>query len=235
MQNSSVENKASLLRSFVLAMLGIGVLPLLISAGMWNYSNQVLNREEALLQELLPELDAAQNLTAATATLQTLALQLRDAQNLNELGPLKFNVETRMSQIRTILSTLSSVGASRLSSLRNSVDDMSRVIAEMDRVKQQQFQLSDNIELEQQTLLDSLEVLKAAIEEQIIDLTESLSTVVQSVDQVPESADSSGSSASVNLIKKFEANSLSIQDYLLINQDVSLLTGEYRACVTSFR
>ncbi len=105
MPGQTPTGNVSLLRAYLTSMAGVAVLFSLVALGIWVYTADIVRREGQLISQLLPELDAAYQLTAATAGLQSQGLLLSSSKNVDEL-------ERRRGRLnRTIADTKSTIDA----------------------------------------------------------------------------------------------------------------------------
>ena len=82
MHTSPPAFRSTLLRAFLMCIAAVALTFALIALGIWVYSTRVLERENTLVNRLLPELDAAYRLTAATSGLQSQGVLLRSSQTV---------------------------------------------------------------------------------------------------------------------------------------------------------
>ncbi|MFK7995191.1 MAG: ATP-binding protein [Granulosicoccus sp.] len=215
-------DKPSLLRVFLLSMAGIVLLFSITILVMGAATGGILAREEQLVAELFPEMDAVHQLTTATAGLQSQGFLLRSSQTSTELNERRDNLGRTVDEILRILESVPTAERSMFISLQQSVDNVARVAKDMVRVRSQQIGLQAQIRTDMQERLEGLAELDKKVQQQVVLLTEKL---LETSDIIANSnASTGGGSLSAeqlnDQILDYEALSLSIQDHLMFSQDV---------------
>lgn len=227
MQGNNSKSNPSLLRVFLLSMAGIAVLFSLMSLGIWVFTTEVLQRERQLINELLPELDAAHQLTATTAGLQSQGFLLRSSQTANELNWRRNRLDMTISEIVDTLDNMASIKSEVHVNLRKSVDDLTGVAISLAELRAQQIDRQRQIADAMPERLALLSNLEKKIELRVVDLTEQLLDISESMAELDAAShiDSLGQDLFNRQLQEYEALSLSIQDHLLFNQDVVSLSA----------
>ncbi len=227
MQGQIIKGKATLLRSFLLSMVGIAGLFSVLAIGIWIYTTEVIKREKQLISELLPELDAAHQLTAVTARLQSQGLLLSSSRDARTLSKRSSALEATILQSRQTLSTFTTIELAERTELERAVDDIAQVATGLADMKRQQLLFQRNIKAKQQLMLDVLSELEKSIQQRVFRLTEHL----QDFNELNVSEDAAERASSVDdplfiaQVDQYDSINLAIQDYLLFVQDVVSLSA----------
>lgn len=227
MSGNSADNNPSLLRVFLLFVAGVAVLFSLMAMGIWISTADVLTREKRLINELLPELDAAHQLTAATAGLQSQGFLMRSSESIAQLSRRRDRLNETITEVLAILSTMDAAEAGRLDSLQNSVDDITGVAISLAQVRAQQIALQNQIREQMPEHLVGLRELEKKVQQQVVILTDRLLDTSELMAELEPSNQVNSGRGDVfdRRIVEYESISLSIQDHLLFNQDVISLAG----------
>lgn len=227
MSGKNADNNPSLLRVFLLFVAVVAVLFTLMSLGIWISSTDVLTREKRLVNELLPELDAAHQLTAATAGLQSQGFLMRSSKSIEQLSRRRDSLNETIAEVLAILSTMDAAESGRLNSLQISVNDITGVVISLAQVRAQQIALQNQIREQMPEHLLGLRVLEKKVQQQVVALTDRLLDTSELMAESEPSIQVNSGRGDVfdQYVLEYESISLSIQDHLLFNQDVISLAG----------
>ena len=213
-------------------MTGVALLFGVIVFVMWTYTTDVLKREEALVNELLPSLDVTYELTTATAGLQSQSLLIRSSQDTAELGMRSGQLDATISAIRRLNNQLIEFGADRQLtpetplektleiSIDSSIDQIAQFADDLVLKKQQQLDFQQLNDKEKQAILDKLLDMEKQIRQQVVYLTDRLLGNHGGIDEPPATASADRVTYLTQQLSEYEAVSLAIQDYLFLVLDV---------------
>ncbi|MFK7861835.1 MAG: ATP-binding protein [Granulosicoccus sp.] len=222
MPASNFRGKPSLLRAFLLFTAGVGVLFSLMVLFIWLSTGEVATREQQLINELLPELDAAYELTAAAAGLQSQGFFLRSSDSQAELKRRRENLDGTVEQILETLGTMTTVSPDSLASLRQTVDYVTGTAIGLAHVREQQIDVQAQIVDELPERVGVLEELNKKIQQRVVELTDQLLELNEELLELDVEYHQNvvGSDVFNEKILDYERMSLSIQDHLVLSQDV---------------
>jgi len=223
----SLQGNTSLLRAFLIAMIVIGLIFTLLAVGIWMYTTDVLEREEAVATRLLPEIDTAFQLTSSTAELQSQAYLLRSSVDQEQLQVRQGKLLELVSQIPLTLEKLQTINPSDRIDIEGDVRIISQLSQQLSDRRSQQIDVQAQIERQKKTILLEMSNLERFLEKQVIQLTaaqleqsELIGTVVED-----ESADSGRLDELFKYFIEYDSVSLDIQDYLILGQGVVALSA----------
>lgn len=227
MNSQQTAGSISLLRAILLSMLGVALLFLLLAIGIWVYTTEVLKREQTLMSELLPELDVAFQLTAATSGLQSEGQLLFVSRNVEQLQSTRAELDDVLSKTLEIIDTVAMAEPSVQKELRASVDTVEQITERIVNIKQRQFALQQTVETEKQRILEAMGRLERPVQAQIVLLTEQLLEISEqmAVYQLDDGEENGTTLLFTERIRSLESTNLTIQDYLLFAQDLVSLTA----------
>lgn len=201
---------------------GVGVLFSVMVLVIWISNNSVLTREKTLRNELLPELDAAHQLTAAVAGLQSQGFLLRASTTDDELHDRRERLDLIIAEILQILDSMDTTDSGVLFSLRHSVENLTGVASGLTQIREQQIALQSQIKDEMPYRLEVLKDLDKAVQSQVVSLTDKLLEISVSMEEMDAAFQAGAVAEDVfsARILEYEDISLSIQDHLLFSRDI---------------
>ncbi|MFK7860883.1 MAG: hypothetical protein AB8B64_18845 [Granulosicoccus sp.] len=225
--NPPPAGKQSLLRGFLLSMAGIAALFSIMTLSIWMSTNNILSREKQLINELLPELDVAHQLTSATAGLQSQSLSLRSSQTANELGDHQIELDLTIADIQQTLNATTTIKADVITYLRQSVDGVSEIAADLSTVRSEQIDIQINVREEIDDIFVLLSDLEKDVEREIFSLTGRLLSISNSIvtDNAAQRDNCSSTDIFSDRVSDYDDISLAIQDYLLLGRDIVSLNS----------
>jgi len=222
---SQVQVKTPLLKAFLAITVLLLLLLMLFAAGVWRYTANILSRETSLVTTVLPDLEVAQRLTAATSLLQAQGLMLRGVDSLASLETQRASLHESIAEAEVILDTEYQSASTFDAQLRGLLEEVKIITGELSDEKTHEIIMDQQIQVRQRALLLQLDKLKNIIQEKVVALTDLLltsSNVLRVFAEDPESVIGAEYRAAV---VDFEMKSLQIQDYLLLNQELVSLQG----------
>lgn len=216
-----------LLTAFVWSIAMVGTLLLFMAIGIWIYTSGILAREQALVSRVLPELDQAYELTSVSAGFQSRARSLTGAQSIEALEANRQGMLTIIAKTDEAIASMAELDTAIKSNLSKAAADVRDVVEKLSEVRARQLTLEKEIEASTKHLLSSTSTLENLIQRKIVVLTDN-----QLSQSSPIYANESGRNTNEGQVENlfdslgsFEAISLAIQDYLLLNQDLVALEG----------
>jgi signal transduction histidine kinase len=218
-----VQGKFTLPYVFARAALLTGAVFLILVCVVWYYTATILQREEKLISQVVPELDVAYQLTTATARLQSQSLLLPTAPTLTELRQSRESINGVLQQLQSLLEVPAVQGHQSIEDLRASADQFESLLQAL--VSNRQQELTARLALSKQltAIVDDLVIFENDSIERIVELTDRfLSTSVQLSEtlDVGVPSDDALVSQQLNSLLDIEYSGLLIQDYELFNQDL---------------
>ena len=222
MHTSPPAFRSTLLRAFLMCISAVALTFALIALGIWVYSTSVLERENALVTRLLPELDAAYRLTAATSGLQSQGVLLRSTQTIAELESHSELLRMTISRMQQFINELDTAEKSLRIGVAESIGELADVVRRLSDARQQQIVSRLHQNKEMLILLDRLSALESDMRQQVDRLTEELLDYGEQLAQlsVQENVDAVKLHRFESNIADGESINLAIQDYLLFIQDL---------------
>jgi len=167
----SLQGNTSLLRAFLIAMIVIGLIFTLLAVGIWMYTTDVLEREEAVATRLLPEIDTAFQLTSSTAELQSQAYLLRSSVDQEQLQVRQGKLLELVSQIPLTLEKLQTINPSDRIDIEGDVRIISQLSQQLSDRRSQQIDVQAQIERQKKSILLEMSNLERFLEKQVIQLS----------------------------------------------------------------
>lgn len=222
MQIPLTEAKQSLLRVFLYSMLGVAALFTLMAIGIWMSVTDVLVREKQLVNELLPELDVAHQLTSATAGLQSQGFLLRSAQTKTDLENRQNALELTIADIQQTLDTTTSTQSGVIKDLRQSMEGVADITIGLADARAQQIDSQQQVRQEIHAIHEALSDLEKDVQREVFALTGKLLSISNAMKlanpmQSEKILDKADFYARVS---EYDDISLAIQDYLLLGRDI---------------
>ena len=226
---SAQEHKArtTLLRAYLLSMLGVAILFIILAVGIWVYTDDVLDSEKTLISVLLPELDSAYQLTATTASLQSRSALLRVAGSNEKLFSRRAALIETIEQAAQAIDALDAESPDTLSALTGEVEKISQNIDALVASRARQLQLGLRIESERAEVLDQIKSLEKLMQLRVVSLTEQsykTDSAIAASDELTQSTESNAETLT-DLVWTYETTNLAIQDYLLLEQGTVSLSA----------
>lgn len=212
------------MRAFLLGMALQTLLLLVLFAGVWKYTADILDREEELASRVLPNLELAHHFTSATAGLQSQGLLLRSAETIDDLQLRKQLLEEAIAETRLLIQTRTTLGEGDIDSLADTIDQIQNSVVGLSDVRGQQILQRQQLQKETGSQILRLESLLEVVQERVMILTDSLLDTRETLSDFAERRLLSNLSPNNEdyflALDRFESSSLIIQDYLLFNQDL---------------
>lgn len=207
------------------ALLAIAVFLILVCV-VWYYTATILQREERLVSQVVPELDIAYQLTTATATLQSQSLVLPEAPTLAALQQQRESIDSVLQRIRSLLEVPAVLQHSSIEDLHASVDQFESVLRTLFTSRQQELTMQLALSRQMTGFIDELILFENTSVERIVELTDRfLTTSVQLSENLAIGSPRNQAliSQQLNSLLDIEYSGLLIQDYELFNQDLLTL------------
>ena len=223
---SVVSAQTPLMRAFVLCMLLQALLLIVLVAGVWKYTADILSRETELSSYVLPNLELAHHFTSATAGLQSQGLLLRTASTADDLALRKRLLGDSIRETKSLIQSHSSLSAFDTDRLADTINQIQVVVTGLSNVRGRQLENRARLEEESERQIAELDELFKVVQDRVVILTDDLLETREVLSTFSdENVDSEGSQARESeaydfALDRFEANSLIIQDYLLFSQDL---------------
>lgn len=221
-----VSAQTPLMRAFVLCMLLQALLLIVLVAGVWKYTADILSREAELSSYVLPNLELAHHFTSATAGLQSQGLLLRTASTADDLALRKRLLGESIRETKSLIQSHSSLSAFDTDRLADTINQIQTVVTGLSNVRGRQLENRARLEEESERQIIELEELLKLVQDRVVILTDDLLETREVLSTFSdENVDSEGlqareSEAYDSALDRFEASSLIIQDYLLFSQDL---------------
>ena len=225
MRGKVAQSKTSLLKTFLICMAVIALTYAVLALGIWILTNQVLEREEAFVEEQFPQLDSAFQLTAATAGLQSQGFLLISANSEAELQRRQQQLSQVISSTRQTLERMQSREPQDHVALDTDLSKFSAVTDDLSSQRVQQIALQRRIQMHKEQLLADMDSLRQTLQRQVAHLTELLVAESDSMLQlaIQQRAQTALPDQLSQNINDYEAINLEIQDYLILGQDLVAL------------
>ncbi len=229
MSQSNGQLSTTLFSSFLFCLVGVACVFLTLVSVVWFYSSTMLEREQEMAFDLLPGLDAAQQLTSAAADLQSQGLLLSIAQDTQQLDLRREQLDDTMFRVRQASALLELDSSDDQFQLIDEISLMSTSIMEIEQSKSAELRLQNLIDIKEQSLLQFLQQLEKTLQAGIVTVGNELLVVSDTMTGFNSSV---GASSSVDDIAKlaeqvlvYEKSNLELQDYLLMIQDLASLSA----------
>ena len=217
-------NSISLLRVYLAWMISVAVLFLIIVLGIYVYATDVLSRERELVSTLLPELDTAYQLSAATSDVQSQSLLLRSAPDPEELNSLRESLLLQIESAQQTIDRLTVANIQDKAGVAASMSEVTSLASKLADVRHRQFIGQQYLSVEKERLLIMLSELEGSVQSQVVSYTEVL---LESTDALAAFSASGFGDADDRAVEdevaEFERLSLAIQDLLLLVNDIASL------------
>ncbi len=214
------------MRAFVLCMLLQALLLIVLVAGVWKYTADILDRESELTSYVLPNLELAHQFTSATAGLQSQGLLLRTASTLDDLTLRKRLLEESIQETKALIDSRSRLSAFDTGRLAESIDQIQDVVIGLSDVRARQLEERALLAQESEQRIAELDDLLKIVQERVVVLTDNLLETREVLSEFSENGSEIDAllpdeiEAYDSALDQFEASSLIIQDYLLFSQDL---------------
>ena len=225
MSEKSAVERTSLLKASLVAMTSVAILISTIVSGIWVYTGLIIQREKSLVGQLLPELEVAHRLTAATAGLQSQGVLMQASRSVQELERRRSQLDNTITATRQTIDTLEVTEKDVRSGLEQAVESMASLVLSLADIKQRHLLLQQQTKDEKLRLLDDINMMAKNVKQQEVRLTEQLLDRSESVTKTAllySTGERSRESFSVQL-NEYDQINLDIQDYLLVVQDLASL------------
>lgn len=163
--------RMSLLKAFVISIIIVVLLLSLLIAGVWRYTSGILDREHMLASSVLPNLEVAHQLTAATAGLQAQEFMLQNAESMESLRLRARRIDHTTADMQATIHKGFYSSSERKSSLSNVLRNIQGVVTRLVGIKAQHMGADARISDEQRYLFDELASLRATIQDYMATLT----------------------------------------------------------------
>lgn len=206
-------------------MLVVAALWLLVASGIWIYTSQIFSREQALISQVVPELDLAYELTAVSSEFQAQARLLEAAPDVTELEDQRQSIKTIIASTDLLLIAIQERSMDLGDALVERVADIGQLVDALADIRASQLNLAKAIDEEGKQLFSYAEKLEKNLQKRIVDLTDqqlNANDIAFSL-QSPSALDKVMSDTLIESLTLFEKLSLSLQDYLILIQDLVAL------------
>ena len=216
--------RTTLLRAYLLSMLGVATLFAVLAVGIWVYTEDVLDSEKTLITVLLPELDSAYQLTASTASLQSKSALLSAAADSDQLSSTQAALVETIEHAHLSIDKLADVSVERLSALSDEVDKISANVDALVALRTRQLQLSSAMDVEKAEVVTKIRALEKLMQLRVISLTDKLYETDAAISQsdvpsdIPVEFTVNTNALPSELVASNKVINLAIQDYLLLEQ-----------------
>lgn len=209
-------------------MTASALLLVLLVSGVLIYLSNFLEKEAELAAYVLPTLKLAHQYSSATAGMQSQGQLLRSASTVDDLIAREQLLQDSIGETRMLLKAGSSQQGIDSSALTNTIDQIHVVLIALFGIREKQLYEAQQIQLETDVTIAELDKMLDAIRTHAVDLVDRPENVqkVSSADKniladrnIVTGADE-GLESHPAKPREFESNSLNIQQYLLINQDM---------------
>jgi len=215
--------KRPLLAAFVFEVILVVGLLLIMTIGVWLYTAKIIEREQALVTRILPEMDLVHELTAASANLQSHSRLLRTAQNSSELQEYRERMDTIVEDTQRGIAAMQKLGQQGVDELNTQLVEVRQIVDGLTSVRFRQLSLAAHIKADRTSLIVDVEALEEIVQQQIIASTDQQikqSDTLLALESEEHKINSEHQQESLSLLSDFEGLNREVQNLLLLNRDL---------------